>query len=157
MRWTFLVPLAAALAITVPAAAQQQGQGCSDKAIAGAVRGTWKTTPPGADEWKDPSLMPLVDAVNGAMREARITVLNGSDVYLTRFLESRGKLYQKIVFARETQDQKGRPHVKGKALVQDARSGKVAYRCDHESATKYRLFAIGKIEQGKFWIPKDKQ
>ena len=157
MRSPSLLLLALLLSLASPAAAQQQGQGCTDKAVASAVRGTWKTTPPGTDEWKDPTLMPLVDAINGAMQEARITVLNGSDVYVTRFLESRGKLLQKIVFARETQDQKGRLHVKGKAIVQDARTGRIVYRCDHEGSTKYRLFALGKVEQGKFWIPKVKQ
>lgn len=169
MRLTasFVLLLAAALAGSCPAVAQtakpadQKAKAetpahCSDKALAARVRGTWKVSAPGSEEWKQADLMPLVDAVQAAMDASRHVSINHADVYITRYVVAKKRLFQKIAFFKETSDAAGRLQLKGHVVLQDARTGKVSYGCDLVTSTKFRLFELGKVEQGKFWIPKDK-
>ncbi|MBL8669098.1 MAG: hypothetical protein JNK11_00465 [Alphaproteobacteria bacterium] len=169
MRLTvaFLILLGTVLAGVGPAVAQQAkpadakakteaSKHCSDKALAARVRGEWKVSAPGSEEWKQADLMPLVDAVHAAMAASRHVTINHADVYITRYVVAKKRLFQKIAFLKESSDSAGRLELKGHVVLQDARTGKVSYGCDLVTSTKFRLFELGKVEQGKFWIPKDK-
>ena len=91
-----------------------------------------------------------------AMAASRHVTINHADVYITRYVVAKKRLFQKIAFLKESSDSAGRLELKGHVVLQDARTGKVSYGCDLVTSTKFRLFELGKVEQGKFWIPKDK-